>query len=417
MYYGWILLGVAWILYGFGISPGYYSWGQFSPAIIDELGMSRAQTGFIFGLFNFMFSAVGPLTAGLLPKFGLRVVMTIGCLLAALGFFLVQQADSMWEFIVYFCIIAGAGVGFSTILPCQTLATNWFSKYRARAVAIIFIAGGIVGKGVTRFDAWILENHDWRDGWLWIAGVSLTLAVLAALFIRNSPEQQGLHPDGIDPSEADTQAPEAQTAPEPAWTAIQALKTPQFAALALAGIAYSVPWGVVIAHGALHLGDLGFETVVIAAIMGNMVLISTAGRLTGSLSDWVAPEKVLGVALLVEGAGVSLLVFARTTLMAYVSMIAIGLGFGAAYISIVLVFSKFFGRTAFAKTAGTRILITGFVGFWAPGLAGRVFDTTDSYTIAFVVITALAFAGAVTALLVKAPKPPQLAIAPQPATS
>ena len=153
--------------------------------------------------------------------------------------------------------------------------------------------------------------------------------------------------------------------------------------------------------------------LVIAAIMGNMVLISTAGRISGSLSDWIAPEKLLGVALLVEGAGVFLLIFAKTTVMAYVSMIAVGLGFGAGYISIVLVFSKFFGRAAFAKTAGMRILITGFVGLWAAPLAGRVWDTTGSYTIAFVVITILAFAGAVTALLVKPPKPPQ----PQPAAA
>jgi len=319
----------------------------------------------------------------------------------------VRQADSVLEFILFFGVVAGVGVGLSTILPSQTLATNWFIKYRARAVAIILIAGGIVGRGVPPFDVWIVANHTWRDGWLVIAGISFCVALVAAVFIRNSPEEVGLHPDGRAPSEATNE--DQPVEPQPLWTTMQALRTSQFAVLCVAGVAYAVPWGVVVAHGRLHLEDLGFDGAIVASIMGTMILISIAGRLAGSLSDWVAPEKVLGSALLLEAAGVAGLLFATTPGLAYASTIAIGLGFGASYISIVLVFSKFFGRAAFAKTAGTRILITGIFGSLAPWLTGLVFDSTGSYQPAFIAIVAISLAGAVGSLMVKAPAAPIVA--------
>ena len=406
IFYGWVIVAVTWIIYGFGISPGYYSWGLFTPEILEELSLSRANTGAIFGVFTFIYSGIAPLGGIAISRWGVRAVMTGGSVLAALGFYLLSGADSMLECFLYYGILAGAGVGLSTILPAQTLATNWFVRYRARAVAIIFIAGGIVGRGVTRFDAWILAEHNWRDGWVAIAGVSLVLALLAALLIRNQPEDIGQQPDGAaKPAVSDTTDTPLAAPVTPLWTAGKAMRTPQFALMCFAGIGYAVPWGVVTGHGRLHLEDIGFETPVAASILGTMILVSILGRLTGSLGDFLLPERVLGIALLLEGAGVVGFLVAETAALAYASTIAIGIGFGAAYIAIAVVFSNFFGRAAFAKTAGTRFLITGVFNALGPFVAGTIFDATGSYRIAFLIVAAITLVGAVAALTVKPPQP------------
>ena len=387
-FYGWILVGVAWIIYGFGVSPGYYSWALFTPEIIADLGLTRADTGFVFGLFTFVYSGIGPIAGMAISRWGVRAVMTAGSLTAALGFYLLSSADSLLECYLYYGLVAGVGIGLSTILPCQTLATNWFIRYRARAVAIIFIAGGVVGKLVTRFDRWMLEDYSWRDGWLVIAGVSLFLAILAAVFIRDSPEKMGLRPDGVT-GDAEAANEAAATSSGPVWSALQAIKTPQFALLCLSGIGYALPWGVVVSHGRLHLEDLGFSTAMATSVLGTMILVSIVGRLTGSLGDFIKPEKVLAIAIALEGLGVVGLLYAKTAPLAYASTIAIGLGFGAAYISITVVFANFFGVAAFAKTAGTRFLITGIFNALGPGVAGRIFDSTGSYQAAFLTLIAI----------------------------
>ena len=76
-FYGWILVGIAWVIYGFGISPGYYSWAFFSSEIIADLGLTRADTGFVFGLFTFVYSGIGPLAGMAISRWGVRVVMSL----------------------------------------------------------------------------------------------------------------------------------------------------------------------------------------------------------------------------------------------------------------------------------------------------------------------------------------------------
>ena len=63
LFYGWLIVVVAWILYGFGIAPAFYSWGQFAPTLIEDLELSRADFGLIFGIFTLIYSAMGPLFA------------------------------------------------------------------------------------------------------------------------------------------------------------------------------------------------------------------------------------------------------------------------------------------------------------------------------------------------------------------
>ena len=125
--------------------------------------------------------------------------MTAGALCAALGFWLTSRADSLGELYWSYALIGGIGIGFSTILPAQTLAVNWFVRYRARATAIILVGGSAVGALVTPIDELVLRHWSWREGWLLIAGCSLVVAVIAALFLRNKPEDLGLAPDGREP--------------------------------------------------------------------------------------------------------------------------------------------------------------------------------------------------------------------------
>jgi MFS family permease len=398
-FYGWIIIPVAWLVYGLGISPSYYSFGQFSNAFIEDLGLERSQYGLIFGIFVFLYSGVGPLVGIAQSRIGLRAVMTGGSLIAAIGFLIMSRAENVTTAIIGFSILGGAGVGFSTIIPCQTLGSNWFLKRRARAIAIIFTAGGIVGMLVPKVDQWVLTNFSWREGWLMVAATSFFVAIMCAIFVRNTPEDVGQHRDGITPGDSldpsDTTAPAAITAD--GWTAHQAIRTPQFALIVLAASAYAVPWGVIIPHGKLHLGDLGIEANAITTIFSSMIFISIFGRLSASLGDFVKPQVVLGTSLLIEVTGVAGILYAQNSLMAMGAGLLVGIGFGAAYISIPVVFADYFGRQAFATTSGTRILITGIFNALGPFLAGAAFDQFESYTLAFLTLIAMGLAGALAA--------------------
>lgn len=407
-FYGWFLVGLLFFIYGFGLNPSYGGWGIFAKAIIDDLGLKREDIGGVFGVFTFLYSGVGPIVGWAQSRIGIRATMIAGFLMSASGFVVTSQAQSVLGLYLGFSLLGGAGVGLATIIPCQTIAQNWFVKRRALAIAIIFTSGGVVGGFFPKIDHYMIEQHGWRAGWLLIAGVSTVCALLTYIFVRDTPEEMGQLPDGgplPDPFDPEGSAVVAATpsAPLHAWTAAQALRTRHFALLVFAGCAYAVPWGVVSAHGKLHFGDVGFDSALGTALISMMFLLSSVGRLSGALGDLLRPEWVLAGSLLMECVGVAGIYYAPSESLAYASVTVFGVGFGAAYISIPVVFSAFFGRKAFAMTTGVRIFITGIFNALGPWLTGRAFDNLDSYFVPFMVLIALTFLGAIAAATLRHP--------------
>ena len=406
-FYGRVIVLVAGLCYGFGMSPLYYSWGIFAEDLIADLGIDRGEIGLVFGLFNVLYQCVGVFVGLAIVRFGLRSVMAAGFWTTAAGLLFLGRADTALDCYLGFSILGGIGIGFSTIIPAQTLGQNWFLRWRALVIGVIFTFGGIVGRLVAPADNWVIEHYDWRVGWTAIAAISATLALVAALLVRETPEVLGQRRDGADPDTPTAPLPAEQMASvADQWTAAQAIRTPQFALMLVCGVAYSVPWNSVVPHLVLHLGDVGHARGVAIGFVGTMALISIGGRLMGAVGDWIPPQRALVVALALEGLGAGGLLLAADTTLAYLAITMIALGFGVAYISIPVVFSHFFGRRAFSVTTGIRMTITGVFSGLGPWLTGLAWDAYGSYTVPFVGLMAVGLAGAAAAAAMRHPGAP-----------
>ena len=225
-----------------------------------------------------------------------------------------------------FALIVPATHSFAVLLPVQTLASNWFLKHRALAMGgVILTAGGLVGPLWLQLDAWLLREP------LVANRLDADRGTLGhprhhrrrERCVRDKPEDLGQFQDGAA-SEDDIRQVAAKMGAEygGGWTAAEAMRTPQFYLMVLCGLGYAVPWYVLNAHGRLHLQDLGMSTPVAASILGAMALVSTFGRLGGVLADRIAPTTALGIALLIETVGSTLLLIARTQALAYAAVIS-----------------------------------------------------------------------------------------------
>ena len=401
-FYGWIALGAGAVCYGFGISPAYYGWGALAPSVARDLGLDRGDVGGVFGLFNVLHQCVGLLVGLAIARLGLRPVMAAGSAVTALGMLYVAGAESVLDCYVGFSLLAGLGVGCSTLVPCQTLAQNWFLRRRALAIGVTLTAGAVVGAGVPPAAAAI---GDWREAWRVGAVVAVALAAVAALLVRDTPEQVGQARDGAEPKgPAGDAAPPAADARE--WHAAQAVRTPQFALLLACSVAYSVTWSALAAHLLLHLDDVGYAWPATGMVVSVMVLCSSGGRLLGAAGDWLPPHYVLAVALALEGLGAGLVLAPAQAGLAWVAATLVGLGFGIAYTSVPVVFSHFFGRRPFAVTAGLRLTVTGALASLGPWLSGELFDATGAYTAPFLGLMTLTLAGAACAAALRHPGAP-----------
>ena len=95
---------------------------------------------------------------------------------------------------------------------------------------------------------------------------------------------------------------------------------------------------------------------------------------------------------------------ADTPLSAYACVVLLGVGYGAAYISIPVVFAHLFGRSAFVGTAGLRIAITGLAGYVAPTWAGAAADRTGSYSGPLIVMVLFSLLGALAIFYTRRPQ-------------
>ena len=404
------MVGIGFLIYGLGIAPAYYGLGIFAPSLIADLDLTRQQIGQMFGAFTFTYGLVSPVAAAVIRRWGIRATVTAGALCAASGFWLVSRATSANEIYLGYSLVGGIGIGFSTLLPAQAMPVFWFRRYRARATAIILTGAAVVGFLWSPAAGLVLESWDWRVGWRIVAGISLLVAAIAVLFIRNKPSDIGQRRDGLPPADADDPTPigpdrraesrqagsgvaaAGESAPKGAL--MWALRTPQFWVATFATAANTVPWRVMSAHGGIHLEDLGFTPLAASAILGVRVGASLFGRLTGSLGDFMSPMRLLALALLVNAVALSVFVSADSAIVAYPCVFAIGVAYGTAYTSEVVVFGLFFGRAAFVGSTGVRIFLIGVIGALGPALAGAAADRTGSYAGTLWTLAALAVLGA-----------------------
>src|SRR5262245_29119051 len=85
---------------------------------------------------------------------------------------------------------------------CQVVVTvtiaRWFLRKRGRALAIASLGQGLSKVAIPLVTAVLFATIGWRHTWVVFGIVTLALVVLPAIvFLRRSPEDMGMKPDGI----------------------------------------------------------------------------------------------------------------------------------------------------------------------------------------------------------------------------
>ena len=141
-------------------------------------------------------------------KYGVRKTLIPCIMLCALGCIGITTANglalnggvgnfllfSISSFVLRCCCMCFQMAGFQ-------LAANWFIKYRGRVLGIVTLGSplfSVVGVGgMTN----LIANHwngDYRFFYIGISVVLVAIAICTRFFLRDTPEEVGLYPDGAD---------------------------------------------------------------------------------------------------------------------------------------------------------------------------------------------------------------------------
>ena len=112
---------------------------------------------------NLVVYAVSLLVTGrLYDRWGPKWVIAGSAVLVTLGFALMATVDSLWQFLLYYGVLAAAGFGGTSIALFGSIMGRWFEERRGLAVSLA-LAGFFVGQFVLIPSA--LQAPSPIDGW------------------------------------------------------------------------------------------------------------------------------------------------------------------------------------------------------------------------------------------------------------
>jgi MFS family permease len=377
-FYGWWIVAASAIGLGFGYAPIIvYSFGVFIKPLTQELHSNRASISLAFTLANLLQSVSSPLAGRLADRFGARRVILLSSVIFAL--LLVSShilSPKLWDFYVFYGLLGFVGSGPAPI-PYVKVISRWFDRRRGLALGLTMFG---IGSGAILMPALaqrLIAMLGWRSTYMVIGLLVLVVSVPAvAFFLKESPEEMGLLPDGAI---AARQAAERQNTREGmAWSDARRSKAFWLMVGAIFLVGASVHGCVV--HLVPLLSDQGVSSNRVAlatSLLGSALLIGRVG--SGYLLDrFFAPR----VALCLFGAaacGIAVLRMGAASGLVLLAVFLIGLGMGSEVDIIAYLVSRYFGLRAFGEVYGYAFAFYVLAGALGPWLMGLGFDRSGSY--------------------------------------
>ncbi len=386
-FYGWKLVGILWFLYMVNMGFALYGGLIANTYMLKDVVMDRTTFGLGVTICLFALGLPSMLIAMSIEKWGARWTFAIGSMLIFVGSIIMSMATQPWHYFVGFGGFVGAGVGFATVMPCSTLVTRWFQRFRGKAMALTMTAagfGGFIGSpAINKILA--LNGGNWHQTWLIIGGIALAGLVVSLLFVKERPEDLGQVPDGKkeEPSaRQDVAANKLQTSY--LWTPAEAYRTKAFWLIVIAGHATFYPFYFTGAHWVLHLKGFGLSAADAALGMGIFTLVSVFGKMGGGvLLDKLAGRYVFIIGICITALGSFLGINANSLMLAYIASGLLGLGFGWTFVTSSTIIANYYGPFAFPKLFGLQYFIISVTCPLAGVIGGKIFDIFNSYTLAF----------------------------------
>jgi MFS family permease len=415
IFYGWYIVAVGFLSHvacAFHMSS---TLSVFLKPLTEDLAVSR-------GLFSLMRSgeiligaAMAPLVGPMVDRYGGRWLMAGGALVAGVGFVLLSQVGAFWQFLFLRWVLVSAGGVFMCHMVVSVTISRWFVRKRGRAIATASLGQGLSKVCIPVVTAWLFVWIGWRSTWAIFGLVTLILVVVPALiFMRRSPEEMGLAPDGIaapvaasDAVAATKRSAAAQrsSADDTVWNWREVLRTDTFWLVCVIYGMANVGIAGLNLHVFAYVTDIGFSALVAATVLSIIASTQLGATLVwGFLSERMEIRRASMLMFLIQSTGLGIAIASNNVVFIYLGFLFYGAGLGGGWVLQELVWATYFGRLSLGMVRGLGILVTHAFGAAGAPFFGFLHDATGSYQSSFVAFVIALAASAALSLMVRAPR-------------
>ncbi|WP_031548768.1 MFS transporter [Salinicoccus luteus] len=406
-YYGWVIVAVCGLAVFFSGPGQTYSNAAFIDEYIKEFGWSRTEVSSLYSFATLVAGFVMIGVGNFIDRFGQKKMMIIAAIVLALATFFNSFVQNMFMLAIGFFFIRLFGQGSMTLIP-NTLVPQWFIRKRGLAFSLMMLGSFSSAMLFPIINVWLISEWGWRFAWqFWGFALLVIFVPIAWIFIRNTPEEMGLSPDGlrlnIDGNEED--GGDDIHVLEDSWTLKEATRTLSFWTLLICvGIPSMINTGITF-HIVSIFKENGLEMGASAMVLSLMAMVGIPmSFVSGLITDRIRTNYILVMIFVIE---IILLLFLNnvtTYALAILFGVIWGMSNGLERIGTNVVWSNYFGRRYVGSINGvgsTMVVIGSSLG---PLPFGLGYDMFGSYTFILTLMVVFPVIGIISALLSKKPQ-------------
>lgn len=397
-YYGWLIVLTGFLGDFMTAGVAVHSFGFILKPMTQELGWTRAMTMGAASMRTVTGAFSGVIIGPLLDRYGARPIMVLGAIIGGIGIIALSRVNEIWQFYLVYGLMGAVGMIAMGGLVSSAVVTKWFIRKRGRAMAIVAAGLPLGGAALGPVTQIIIENFGWRTAWLVLGSLILLVIIPAAgIFMRRTPEDIGLLPDGdnapLKPNPGEVVKPEiikrVAARLEETWTLKEALRTPVLWMIIASFILSGMGLSAGIFHQTAYISDKGLSSAVLTT---NIIVFGFSAALGslfwGFLSERIQVRYCVAASFLVSAGGLVLLIIAQDSGAVILYAIAYGVGAGGSAPLNAIILANYFGRTFMGTIQGVVMPLRLIATAGGPLFAGYIFDITGSYDTAFTIFAA-----------------------------
>lgn len=260
--------------------------GAFLRPLSQEFGWNLDQISSALALRFSLYGLLGPFSAVLMLRYGVRRVVTASILLVGVGMALATQMHALWQLYVLWGLVLGIGSGLTAHVLGATMANRWFQQRRGLVLGMLTASSATGQLVFLPLAAWLITRVGWRLALLPVGCLCLTALALSLALLRDRPEDLGLRAFGAAAGAPAEPLPARPGFGEPLRALADAVRVPMFWVLAgsffVCGLSTN---GLIQTHFITLCGDYGVGPVPAASVLAMIGAFDFVGTL---LSGWLS---------------------------------------------------------------------------------------------------------------------------------
>jgi len=401
LHYSWVILAI-----GVGVVTGSLGLARFGytlvlPAMQRGLDIANTRAGALatFNLTGYLvLSALG---GALAARFGPRKVIAAGLFIAGFAMIMTGVAER-FATVAFWRAVTGIGSGASNV-PVMGLLSSWFGRKKRGFATGIAASGSSVALIILGPSVPMVLGHfgggGWRVCWYLFGGVTVLIALGAAVLLRNSPSEKGLSRFGDDTAEP--AAADSANTPPLSLGSVYTSRKVWF--MGLVYVAFGFSYIIYVTFFFKHLIQEGGYTTEAAGALFMLIgwLSLLCGVIWGTVSDYIGRNRALAAVYVIQAASFALFALWTTPPGFLLSAVLFGLTAWSIPAIMAAVCGDVLGPRLAPAALGFITLFFGIGQALGPSVAGWIADTTGSFNPAFILAASVAALGAVGSWFLK----------------